>query len=297
MDIKLEPGRYVVAVSGGVDSVVLLDLMARIDGLELIVAHFDHGIRADSAADRRFVQALAGNYGLAFVYDRAELGSTASEDTARRARYDFLHKVRTGSGAMAIVTAHHKDDVLETALLNLLRGTHRKGLSSLRSTQKIVRPLLEYSKRQILDYAKTRDLRWREDSTNQNLQYRRNYLRHKIIPVLSDEISANLTQELKQSGRLNAVIDREITRLLRSLEAADGLNRHRFIMLPHIVAKEIMAAWLRAWGIRQFDKKLIEKLVIAAKTLAKGKSVDIDREHQLAVLNSGTLAIRALEKS
>src|SRR5437764_343012 len=134
MDVVLpKPGKYVVAVSGGVDSVALLDMLARSDDLKLVVAHFDHGIRKDSAKDRKFVEDLAKNYDLPFVYEEGHLGSGTSEAVARGARYDFLHRVKKSHGAQAIITAHHQDDVLETAIINLLRGTGRKGLTSLTS--------------------------------------------------------------------------------------------------------------------------------------------------------------------
>src|SRR4051794_16456164 len=131
MKIYVGPGKYVVAVSGGVDSVGLLDLLRMDPGVKLTVSHFDHGIRDDSHLDRAHVQALARRYQLPFVYDKGALGPGASEAEARTARYQFLDNVKTKTGAHAIVTAHHQDDVLETAIINLLRGTGRKGLSSL----------------------------------------------------------------------------------------------------------------------------------------------------------------------
>jgi tRNA(Ile)-lysidine synthetase-like protein len=131
MKIQLPKGRYVVAVSGGVDSVVLLDALSKLPNLELVVAHLDHGIREDSIEDRRFVASLAASYGLVFEYGEGRLGSGASEATAREARYNFLRGVKMKHDAKAIITAHHQDDLIETAILNMLRGTGRKGLTSL----------------------------------------------------------------------------------------------------------------------------------------------------------------------
>src|SRR5579884_3654782 len=116
MEIQLEPGAYVVAVSGGVDSVVLLDLLTKNHNLKLTVAHFDHGKRKDSASDRHFVQKLAEKHGLSFVYAEGRLGLGASEAAARKARYKFLQQVRESAEARAVVTAHHQDDLLETAI-------------------------------------------------------------------------------------------------------------------------------------------------------------------------------------
>src|SRR4051812_4288271 len=108
MNVLLEPGKYVVAVSGGIDSVVLLDLLCANPALQLVVAHFDHGIREDSAEDAAFVAALATLQGLEFVTGTAQLGAAASEDTARKARYEFLENVRARHGAAGVVTAHHQ---------------------------------------------------------------------------------------------------------------------------------------------------------------------------------------------
>src|ERR1039458_1834138 len=158
MNLSIERGRYIVAVSGGVDSVALLDIMSRQPELDLIVAHFDDGIRTDSAKDRIFVGDLATKYGYLFEFEEGKMGSSTSEAEARLARYDFLERARNKHQAAAIVTAHHQDDVIETAILNLYRGTGRRGLSSLGSTDLIKRPLLAISKQELIDYAKSRNL-------------------------------------------------------------------------------------------------------------------------------------------
>src|SRR6266542_1461422 len=149
MKVRVSPGKYVVAVSGGVDSMVLLDLLRQKPKLELVVSHFDHGIRPDSEEDRRLVQRIARAYGLPFVYARGNLGPKAGEALAREARYAFLRRVQQEQGAKAIITAHHQDDMLETAIMNLLRGTGRRGLSSLKSREGLLRPLLNWTKKDI----------------------------------------------------------------------------------------------------------------------------------------------------
>ncbi len=283
MEIDIAPGKYVVAVSGGVDSVVLLELLRARPDVQLIVAHFDHGIRPESADDRYFVQELAKKYGLPFAYDRVHLGRRASEAVAREARYNFLRRVRQAAGADAIITAHHEDDLLETAILNLLRGTGRKGLSSLQSMADIRRPLLGVPKRDIITYAKAHGLPWREDSTNTDISYLRNYARHKLLPRFEEENRQKLRQLISNAARRNAEIDQLLTNQLHLQPAANRLDRHWLIMLPHAVAKEAVAAWLRARGIRSFDKKTLERIVIAAKTYAPGKQIDVDGTHAIKI--------------
>lgn len=214
MDVSLEPGTYVVAVSGGVDSMVLLDVLRRKPHLKLIVAHFDHGIRDDSAEDRKLVQRIARSHGLPFVYGHGSLGAGASEDAARQARYAFLRKVRDASGARAIVTAHHEDDLLETAVLNLLRGTGRRGLTSIQTSPHLHRPLLVMTKPQLIDYARQHNLMWREDSTNQDLQYRRNVVRHELLTKLEPARRKVFLTHIRRLHEINRELDDHLVNYL-----------------------------------------------------------------------------------
>lgn len=277
MNIELQPGVYVVAVSGGVDSMVMLDMLRRLEGVRLVVAHFDHGIRQDSAEDRALVKQVAYEYGLPFVYHQGELGVGASEELARQRRYEFLLKVRQSSQAKAIITAHHHDDVVETAVINILRGTGRKGLSSLKSTDEIVRPLLHLSKKELYEYAKQNAIVWREDSTNADTNYLRNYVRHKLLPKLSSDDLSKLKSIITQISEVNNELDNQLTNYMHTQQSPGVLDRKLFLSLPHSVAKEVMASWLRNNGIRDFDSKKLEMLVVRAKTLEPGKITDVSR--------------------
>lgn len=283
MDIAVQPGGYVVAVSGGVDSVVLLALLQQKPGLHLTVAHFDHGIREDSAEDRHLVQELAKKYDLPFVYDEGHLGAGASEATARKARYVFLQNIREKTGARAIITAHHQDDVIETALLNLIRGTGRTGLTALRSHDGLVRPLLAIPKKDLITYANTYNLIWREDSTNQDLSYKRNYIRHKVATRMTEMQRHQLLIYITELSDLNHRIDQEITNQLHMQPQAGCIVRRYFNRLPHHVALEITAAWLRQAGIRDFDTKTLQRIVIQAKTLQPGHRVAVISGYYVSV--------------
>lgn len=274
MKIKLDPGKYVVAVSGGVDSVVLLDMVRQLPEVKLIVAHFDHGIREDSAEDRRFVQQMAMQHGLPFTFSEGKLGPGASEDQARRARYTFLEQVRNAADARAIILAHHQDDAIETAIINLLRGTGRRGLSSLRERQGISRPLLHATKRQLRAYALARGLEWREDSTNQDIAYLRNYVRHKLLPRFTIEQRKKLLTLVNTMAETNQQLDTQLINYLHVQPSRGVLSRKAFVHLPHNVAREVMASWLRHQGVRGFDSKALERLVVAAKTAKPGTFTD-----------------------
>lgn len=286
-------GTYVVAVSGGVDSVVLLDLLSKGTDLKLIVAHFDHGIRDESAEDRGFVQALANRLGLGFEYAEGKLGPNASEATARTARYKFLQELMKKHKATAIVTAHHQDDVLETAILNMLRGTGRKGLTSLKDTDGIKRPLLNATKSETIDYANRYGLEWREDSTNSDDNYLRNYVRHKILPRFKPADKKKLLDMLTDMQDTNRELDTVLAAVVG--QPGEGLDRKLFNNLPHNVAREVMAGWLRANEVRNFDRGTIERLVVAAKTASKGKKFPVIGGAFIEV-NSGILALKGVER-
>ncbi len=294
MKVNLDKGRYVVAVSGGVDSVVLLDLLKDLPGVQLTVAHFDHGIRADSLQDRVLVQKLALQYDIPFAYDSAALGPDASEDVARRARYEFLHKVRVAAKAKAIITAHHQDDMLETAVINLLRGTGSRGLSSLKSRDRVVRPLLEYTKTQIKSYATEHGLKWREDSTNLDQKYLRNYVRIKILCRFTPEQRQTFLDHVLKAGQLNSKLETAMANQLHIQPAVHMLDRHWFIGLPHNVAREVLATWLRERGVN-YDKKTLERLVTAAKTYEPGKKADVNMGYFIEV-GQDFLALSSLDR-
>ncbi len=276
-----------VAVSGGVDSMALLHMLqhkaAREAGWKLVVAHLDHGIRQDTAEDRRLVQAVAEQYGLPFVYKTIALGVGASEAEARRARYDFLHQVRHSSGARALMTAHHQDDVLETAIINLLRGTGRKGLTSLSTHHDLIRPLLAVPKSALIAYALENDLRWREDTTNQNPDYLRNYVRQRLLPRFAAADRQQLQTIIEQLRRVNHELDTALTSQLHLQNIGGQIDRRWFNQLPHTAAREVLAAWLRAHGLRDFDRKTLERLVVAAKVAPAGQFFPIRGGRNLQV--------------
>ena len=190
--------KKILAVSGGIDSMVMLDCAVRQAQKqcltdELIVAHFDHGIRPESKLDREFVEAQAKERGLKFRYCRAELGEGASEESARKARYDFLYRVADEFAPAEIWTAHHLDDLIESIVINLIRGTGWRGLAVL-DTPKIRRPFLEgewgdkaWSKKDIWRHAGKYRLCFREDSTNNSRDYLRNRVRELLQAAQLDE--------------------------------------------------------------------------------------------------------------
>ena len=273
--VSVPAGTYIIAVSGGVDSVVLLDLLAKDPNISLIVAHFDHGIREDSAIDAEFVKNLAASYGLPFESERVELGPDAGELAARNKRYDFLRRVFTKYNATAIITAHHQDDVIETSMINIIRGTGRHGLTALKSRNDLVRPILTIPKQELITYAEKNNLQWREDSTNTDTKYLRNKIRHDVVAKMTPGQKGVWLGILENTQNNNEKLDMEIQNLLRRGLHKNQLvlSRSWFIKLPHDVAKEVLHAILKRAKAKEIDKKTIERLVVQIKTLPHGKTL------------------------
>jgi len=261
MEINILPGRYVLAVSGGVDSMALLHALKDVAGVELIVAHFDHGIRTDSGVDRQLVQDEAERRDLKFELKEGHLDSDSSEAVARKARYDFLELVRLKYEASAIITAHHQDDVLETAVLNLSRGTGWRGLISLSDNEHFKRPLLDTSKAVILEYAYKNNLVWREDSTNTNEQYLRNYIRHTIMPQFGGPDRNNLVKILNGLRVTGSELNNLLSRTLKDISHDNELNRSALSGLPIEIIQEILIAWWRQNGFYGYESKTLKRAI------------------------------------
>ena len=291
--------KYVVAVSGGVDSVALLHALVHHQMHELgcqrpnahyqlIVAHVDHGMRANSAADAHFVQRLAKQYGLPFELYQTKLGEDASEAQAREVRYSYLRQCCKKYGTSTILTAHHQDDVIETAVINLIRGSGWRGLASLNETTRIIqpknkqctilRPLLNTAKVELIEYAKQHKLEWHEDTTNQNQDYLRNYIRHTLIPHAQKRdasFNKKILQSIKGVKNVRAEIDTELEYILAKLKRSEksyAVLRYQLVMWPPEVASEFIYTMLRkldpSWHP---DQKSIAAVLHFCKTGLPGK--------------------------
>jgi len=209
--------RLLLAVSGGIDSVVLLHLL-HVHDYEVEVAHCNFCLRgADADGDAHFVQALAESYGYTCHQQRFDTQKFAQERgistqmAARELRYKWLFSLLEQQQCDYLLTAHHADDQLETVLLNWVRGTGLTGLSGIKPKKgKLVRPLLFAAKSEIEEYARQNALKWREDASNQSDRYRRNALRHHVMPKLKAlnpnllQTAAETIEQLQQTEKLVA---------------------------------------------------------------------------------------------
>ncbi|MEJ5259349.1 MAG: tRNA lysidine(34) synthetase TilS [Anaerohalosphaeraceae bacterium] len=210
----LSPGsRLLLAVSGGADSMAMLEVLVRLKqggvlDAEFAVGHVNHQLRgADSEADCRFVREQAAARGLPFFSCSVDAAAYARqnrlsvETAARVLRLRALAQMAREWKADAAAGAHQQDDLLETLIFRLLRGTGFRGLCGIRPSSvlegvRFIRPMLAVSRRQILDYCQERNVRWREDATNADPQFARNRIRHVLLPWLRQTARGNLDTDL-----------------------------------------------------------------------------------------------------
>lgn len=222
-----------LALSGGADSVFLLHALtplAQGNKITLSAAHLNHQWRTDAANDAAWCQELCAKLGITFFLGTAdEYASTntyngSAEEQARKMRREFLHKQMASCQADCIALAHHADDQRETFFIKLLRGSSIHGLAAMATdTDRVIRPLLNYSKHEIVSWLKKNNLSWREDSTNQNTQFLRNAIRLRVMPLIEsidNRAQQNILRTIKQlkqdSQLLTDYIDTDIKTLEHS---------------------------------------------------------------------------------
>ncbi|HEV8265633.1 MAG TPA: tRNA lysidine(34) synthetase TilS [Gemmatimonadales bacterium] len=238
------PGAAVVAVSGGADSVALLDLLHGVApqlGLTLIVAHADHGIQTASRAVGRTVGKLAGQYGVPFETVELHLGPDVTETEARRARYAWLRDVQGRRRATYLVTAHHRDDQIETIALRALRGSAPAGLAGIarRGRDGLVRPLLPFTRAELAAHVAARGLPVHDDPANRDPRHLRSWVRTQLLPLLKDRLGPRVTADLRRLGR-HAASERHAWD--RALELVPDLQLHVSAM-GFDVARDVLSGY------------------------------------------------------
>ena len=277
----------VVAVSGGADSMALLDLLLHLQerrALSLHVAHFEHGIRGEaSREDADYVAAFCRARGVACSVEAADVPQYAKErrmsleTAARELRYAFLRRVKACVGAQAIAVAHHADDQAETVLQHILRGAGLHGLVGMRPrTGDVVRPLLDCRKEELVAYCAAHGIEVRHDATNDAADARRNYLRLEILPRLFAHVNASagaalvrLAEAARADDALldemaHAAFSRVVCREGRAAGAAHeslALSRTAFRAEPLALQRRIVRLAAHAfvdeshdWGWRQVEQ-------------------------------------------
>ena len=267
--------RYLIGVSGGRDSIALLHWLVNLGYDKLIVCHLNHQLRGQSSdADARFVQKLAAKYQVGFELGAANVRALARkkkmslETAAREARYSFFSKAAKRRRCHKIFLAHHADDLVETFLLNLIRGAGLTGLGGMRDVSSrqihgvdltILRPLLSIWRSDIDKYVRECHLRFREDATNKNLAPTRNRIRNRIIPYLEKILDRNIRQNLWRTATIAAEEENWLDKEVPDLTNVD-LSVPKLRALPVALQRRAILKWLRVQNISGVGFEVIERV-------------------------------------
>ncbi|HVR69845.1 MAG TPA: tRNA lysidine(34) synthetase TilS, partial [Vicinamibacteria bacterium] len=270
----------VVALSGGADSVALLDALTRLapgGGWRVVAAHLDHRLRRGSASDAAFCRRLCRERGVPLRAGRADVRARARrdgggvEEAARLERYAFLRRVKEGEGAALIALAHTRDDQAETFLLRLLRGSGRAGLACMRlRSADLVRPLLAVGRAEVVAHLRERGLPWREDPTNADTALRRNRVRAELLPYLEQRFNPAVRVALARSAGVLADETDVLEDLAARLEARAragaaytlALSRPVLRAAPRALARLALRRMLaEAGGLRGVTAAHVERLL------------------------------------
>ncbi len=285
---RVGDGPLVVAVSGGLDSVVLLHLLRFTRDLprfELRVAHFDHALRDRSDADAAWVHGLCRAWGLRCDSARAQ-GLTGSEEASRNARLAFLERVRRAAGARWVALGHHADDQAETVLHRVARGTGVDGLGAMEAFREpgLWRPLLPFWREELAQYAADAGLAWREDPTNLDPSHARNVLRREVLPALEGGVAPGARRALVRLAELarteGAAWDAALTALDEQLgvrREPDGrvsCERHALLRLPEPLRARVLRRLAAEVGAR-LDRAATRTATGFAGSGASGRAVPL----------------------
>lgn len=243
---------YIAAISGGRDSVVLLHLIRSAGFKNVVVCHFDHGVRKQSISDAEFVSQLAHRSEMRVINEKAATSTDASESTLRTARYAFFARAARETNASGVFLGHHADDLAETFLWNLLRGSGTAGLSGMQPDRvvktdagsiRLLRPMLEIWRSEIDQYAADNALTHVEDASNRSRKFTRNRLRHDILPWLESKLDRPVRQNLHRAATIfrdeNEALDALVPPIADALQTADLLT------IPIALQRRTILAWLR----------------------------------------------------
>lgn len=295
----LENKKLLIAISGGIDSCVLTRIFYKLN-YDITLAHCNFMLRGkESNKDETFVKELgesldAPTFTTQFDTEKYALENNMSTQmAARELRYHYFQQLTSENHIDYIITAHHKDDVIETFLINLTRGTGLDGLTGIPEINgNIVRPMLPFTRNDILIYATKKKLVWREDSTNSSIKYVRNKIRHKVVPFLK-ELNPNLLDSFSNTldnlkGSQQIVRDR-IENLKEEASTVHGRDLHfnigvlKKLSNPKIYLYEL----LHEYGFTEWDD------ITDLLTAQSGKQV-FSKTHRL-IKNREVLILSSIE--
>jgi tRNA(Ile)-lysidine synthase len=292
----LSSQRVLVAVSGGVDSLVLVDMLREFSNA-LAVAHCNFQLRGqDSAQDEQLVESYCKRHQLTCHIKRFDTKrpKQSTQMAARTLRYNWFEELCLSNNYDVILTAHHADDNIETLLINIIRGTGIEGLTGIpEQNGRILRPLLPFYKSEIIAYAQTHQIPWREDRSNQSGEYQRNAIRHHVIPELvklHPKALENTTKTIDFTKEAAKVIQQQTEKLKKQLFLKEKETIR--ISISSVKALQPFSFWIhQLFNPYGFDHKEVIKLLSAQK----GKCIH-STDHNLEVGRNELLLYKSINQ-
>lgn len=298
--------KFLLAVSGGLDSMVMMHLFHKA-GLVAGVAHCNFKLRGqESESDEKLVRETAGKLGFAFYSKSFQTATFATDNgisiqmAARKLRYDWFHELTSGSNYDFIVTAHHSDDQVETILINLIKGTGIAGMHGIPEVSgKIIRPLIRLSRVELLSYANSHQITWREDASNHDSAYERNFIRNQIIPMLQD-INPSVSDAINKHASIMGKYEHLINHFISDYEkhvcrfkfngVFKTINMEKLLDIPE--AATVLFHLTRHTGLtfQQCENAIDANTSTGAEFVANGWTLTRDR-NELVLYESGSIRI------
>ncbi len=305
----------VVGVSGGPDSITLLTCLNKYKEkfqYKLVVAHVNHLIRKDSTDDEQFVENLCKELGIPCEVKRADVSEIAKkekrgeEEVGRKIRYDFFDEVAKKYNANKIAIAHNMNDNAETVLLNLIRGSGLSGLEGIQVQEygKYIRPLIECSRDEIENYCEENNLQPRIDSTNSEDIYKRNEIRHKVLPLLK-EFNPNIVETLSRTSKIvkenNDFVTQESAKTFTKIAKKENRNTvcfelKEFNKLENSIRTNLIIYTINdlAGTVKDISKVNIDDVIELANNNVGNKYIFIKKNIKVSI-SKGTLVFELIE--
>lgn len=262
---NLENKTILLGLSGGADSSVLFDILSKIKNINLIAIHFNHNWRGiESDNDEKFAYNLAKSKNIPFYSEKTDNNDKKTETMARELRYAFFEKCREKFRADAVFLAHNKNDNIETLIYRLIKGTGPRGLKSiLKIRDCFYRPLLDFTRDEIIDYAKENNVQYITDNSNFDTKYKRNLIREEIIPLMKEinpEVINSISSFIKVNIMQQNLLDKIILETKKEIFEGDKILRDKFLSLDKELKFEIINSIMQG-VLKNRDYKNIEKTV------------------------------------
>jgi len=287
--------KILLGCSGGVDSMVLLHILKNMN-FDIGLAHFNHNIRSDSHQDQELVSNTAIKYNIPFhlksmdVIGYCDDMNVSIELGARHLRQEFLNSIK--DQYYFVATGHHSGDAVESMLYNLFRGSGVQGLSSMKQLddkRKIIRPLLNNTKTDIYNYAKENGVNWREDSTNSESDYDRNFIRNEVIPLLEtrrDGVSKVLQRSTEYFGKVTDFLQLSIDNWLKQNYNNSSFSRIEFMNQHELLRGEILKFIWNEHHENGFTEKVLHEVDKWLKNGNGGSSIYFGNNKVLYLKNN-----------